>query len=72
MTAAFLDGPDEIRTHDPYNANVVRSQLRYKPMHLQQNQSSTKCLKMEEKIKKTEKKLLLFRFSCYTVIIQKA
>ena len=36
------DGPDEIRTHDPYNANVVRSQLRYKPIRLQQNQSSTK------------------------------
>lgn len=25
-------GPDRIRTDDPYNANVVRSQLRYKPI----------------------------------------
>ena len=24
-------GPDRIRTDDPYNANVVRSQLRYRP-----------------------------------------
>ena len=25
-------GPDRIRTDDPHNANVVRSQLRYKPV----------------------------------------
>ena len=25
-------GPEEIRTPDPYNANVMRSQLRYGPM----------------------------------------
>ena len=25
-------GPDRIRTDDPYNANVVRSQLRYRPI----------------------------------------
>lgn len=25
-------GPDRIRTDDPHNANVVRSQLRYKPI----------------------------------------
>ena len=25
-------GPDRIRTDDPYNANVVRSQLRYRPL----------------------------------------
>ena len=29
----FLSGgPEEIRTPDPYNANVVRSQLRYRPV----------------------------------------
>ena len=28
-------GLEEIRTPDPYNANVVRSQLRYKPIYLQ-------------------------------------
>ena len=28
----FLGGPEEIRTPDPYNANVMRSQLRYRPM----------------------------------------
>ena len=27
----FRGGPDRIRTDDPHNANVVRSQLRYKP-----------------------------------------
>ena len=26
-----LDGPDRIRTDDPHNANVMRSQLRYRP-----------------------------------------
>ena len=25
-------GPEEIRTPDPYNANVMRSQLRYRPI----------------------------------------
>ena len=29
---AFLGGPDRIRTDDPHNANVVRSQLRYRPV----------------------------------------
>ena len=34
----FLHGGLEgIRTLDPYNANVVRSQLRYKPKYLQLN-----------------------------------
>ena len=28
----FVGGPEEIRTPDPYNANVMRSQLRYRPM----------------------------------------
>lgn len=28
----FFGGPDRIRTDDPYNANVMRSQLRYRPM----------------------------------------
>ena len=30
--SVFLGGPEEIRTPDPHNANVVRSQLRYKPI----------------------------------------
>ena len=29
---SFFGGPEEIRTPDPYNANVMRSQLRYRPM----------------------------------------
>ena len=29
---AFYGGLEEIRTPDPHNANVVRSQLRYKPI----------------------------------------
>ena len=28
----LFGGPEEIRTPDPYNANVMRSQLRYGPM----------------------------------------
>ena len=28
----FVGGPEEIRTPDPYNANVMRSQLRYGPV----------------------------------------
>ena len=28
----FYGGLEEIRTPDPHNANVVRSQLRYKPV----------------------------------------
>ena len=30
----FLGGLEEIRTPDPHNANVVRSQLRYKPVFI--------------------------------------
>ena len=30
----IFGGPEEIRTLDPYNANVVRSQLRYRPICL--------------------------------------
>ncbi len=30
----FIGGLEEIRTPDPHNANVVRSQLRYKPIRL--------------------------------------
>ena len=30
--ALSFGGPEEIRTPDPYNANVMRSQLRYGPM----------------------------------------
>ena len=29
---SFFGGPEEIRTPDPYNANVMRSQLRYRPV----------------------------------------
>ena len=29
----FVGGLEGIRTLDPHNANVVRSQLRYKPMY---------------------------------------
>ena len=29
---AFSGGPDRIRTDDPHNANVMRSQLRYRPI----------------------------------------
>ena len=29
---ALFGGPEEIRTPDPYNANVMRSQLRYGPI----------------------------------------
>ena len=32
MVVFFFGGPEEIRTPDPHNANVVRSQLRYKPV----------------------------------------
>ncbi len=28
----FSGGPDRIRTDDPHNANVMRSQLRYRPI----------------------------------------
>ena len=28
----IIGGPDRIRTDDPYNANVMRSQLRYRPV----------------------------------------
>ena len=31
-SGSLLGGPDRIRTDDPHNANVVRSQLRYKPI----------------------------------------
>ena len=29
-----LGGPEEIRTLDPHNANVMRSQLRYRPKRI--------------------------------------
>ena len=35
VAALFIGGLEEIRTPDPHNANVVRSQLRYRPIHLQ-------------------------------------
>ena len=31
--ALFFGGLEGIRTLDPHNANVVRSQLRYKPVY---------------------------------------
>ena len=30
--AFYAGGPEEIRTPDPHNANVMRSQLRYRPL----------------------------------------
>ena len=37
-SGAFLyHGPDRIRTDDPHNANVVRSQLRYRPKCFKQD-----------------------------------
>ena len=32
LVCLFPGGPEEIRTPDPYNANVMRSQLRYGPL----------------------------------------
>ena len=32
MDVSLFGGPEEIRTPDPYNANVMRSQLRYGPV----------------------------------------
>ena len=32
VVVSFFGGPDRIRTDDPHNANVVRSQLRYWPI----------------------------------------
>ena len=34
LSAFLFGGPEEIRTLDPHNANVVRSQLRYRPVGL--------------------------------------
>ena len=34
MAGLSFGGLEEIRTPDPHNANVVRSQLRYKPVYL--------------------------------------
>lgn len=39
-SGSLLGGPDRIRTDDPHNANVVRSQLRYKPLY-----EIVRCLK---------------------------
>ena len=32
ISKSAVGGPEEIRTPDPYNANVMRSQLRYRPI----------------------------------------
>lgn len=36
-SGSLLGGPDRIRTDDPHNANVVRSQLRYRPKCFKQD-----------------------------------
>ena len=33
-SGSLLGGPDRIRTDDPHNANVMRSQLRYRPKRI--------------------------------------
>ena len=48
-------GPDRIRTDDPYNANVVRSQLRYKPMLYSETSLAQNSRKWKGKLKKREK-----------------
>ena len=45
----LIGGPEEIRTPDPYNANVMRSQLRYGPVsilffNIQFNKMQTRCM----------------------------
>ena len=35
----FFGGPEEIRTPDPYNANVMLSQLRYGPISLSESRT---------------------------------
>ena len=40
----FIGGLEEIRTPDPHNANVVRSQLRYKPISHHELYSWCFCL----------------------------
>ena len=40
FTGRFSGGLEETRTPDPHNANVVRSQLRYKPVY-----EIVRCLK---------------------------
>ena len=42
MAVLFIGGLEEIRTPDPHNANVVRSQLRYKPR--QANYTVLRCV----------------------------
>ena len=39
-----LGGPEEIRTPDPYNANVMRSQLRYRPVSFVYVLAVRRCL----------------------------
>ena len=50
--------PEEIRTPDPYNANVVRSQLRYKPMLYSETSLAQNSRKWKGKLKKREKTYL--------------
>ena len=56
-------GPDEIRTHDPYNANVVRSQLRYKPMLYSETSLAQNSRKWKGKLKKKRKNFRHIGFS---------
>ncbi len=41
----LFGGPDRIRTDDPHNANVMRSQLRYRPISLAIIATSTSVVK---------------------------
>ena len=54
-SGSLLGGPDRIRTDDPHNANVVRSQLRYKPMLYSETSLAQNSSKWEGKLKKREK-----------------
>ena len=54
-SSSGFGGPEEIRTLDPYNANVVRSQLRYKPMLYSETSLAQNSRKWKGKLKKREK-----------------
>ena len=40
LGCGIFGGPDRIRTDDPHNANVMRSQLRYRPVTIELYPSS--------------------------------
>ena len=54
-SGSLLGGPDRIRTDDPHNANVMRSQLRYKPMLYSETSLAQNSRKWKGKLKKREK-----------------